>query len=104
MLEANPCSVQLAGELTQLYTILKSDGWHLVFASLAAARVIIYYCGKSQYYEARDLASAAVMASIFVVLIAASESQVPALVKQMLACKAPSTQERIALVKAMPKR
>ena len=74
MFEANPCSVYLPGQLSQLYAILKSDGWSLVFASLAAARAIILCCWKSRYYEARHLASAAIAASILVVLVAATES------------------------------
>ena len=104
MFEANPCSVQLAGALSQLYTILKSDSWHLVFASLAAARAIVFCCGKSRYYEARELASATILVSIFIFVIAAGESQVPSLVRQMIACKAPETQERIALARMPAKQ
>ncbi len=99
MFEAHHCSAHLAGEITQLYAILRSDGWSFVFALLAAARAIVYYCGKSQYSEARELASITIMASILVVFIAAGESQVPALVSQIVSCKAPETLEKIALVK-----
>lgn len=104
MFEAHPCSALWAGHFAQLYAILKSDGWHFVFASLAAARAIVYYCGKSRYPEARDLASATIMASMLVVLIAARESQVPALVTQILSCKAPETQEKIAVLQPVEGR
>ncbi len=102
MFEANPCSAYLPGELAQLYAIFKSDGWKLVFASLAAARAIVYYCGKSRYYEARQLATAAIAASILVVLVAASESRAPALVRQILACEAPDSQSRFATAEKPP--
>ncbi len=102
MLEANPCFAYLPGELEQLYAILKSGGWKVVLASLAAARAAFYYCGKSQYYEARELASAAIMASILVVLAAVSESQAPTLVRQILACEAPSTETPIATAEKPP--
>ncbi len=99
MFEAHPCSIYWPGQFAQLYAILKSDGWHFVFAFLAAARAIAYYCAKSRYLEAREVASAMIMASILVVLIVAGELQVPTLVRQILSCKAPETQEKIAVVK-----
>lgn len=102
MLEANPCSVYLPGELTQLYAILKSDGWSLVFATLTVARAAVLYCGKSQYHEVRELASAAILASMLVVLVAVSELHAPTLVRQILACKAPDTQTHIAATEMPP--
>ena len=95
MFEANPCSVYLAGEIAQLYAILKSDGWKAVFAVFGATRAIVYFCGKSPHIEARDLAAAAVMASIFALLIAVTESRAPTLVRHALACKAPDAQTRL---------
>lgn len=91
MFEANPCFTYLPGELTQIYTILTSGGWKLVFAALAGARVAAYYCGKTQYREAQELASAAIVASILVVTVAVSESRVPSVVRHILACNAPDT-------------
>ncbi len=102
MLEANPCFAYLPSELEQLYAILKSDGLKLVFASLAAARAVVYYCGKSRYYEARELASAAIMASILLVFVAVSESRAPTLVRQILACEGPSTGSPIATAEKAP--
>jgi len=102
MLEANPCFADLPGELEQLYAILKSDGFKLVLASLAAARAAVYYCGKSRYYEAQELASAAIVASILVVLVAASESRAPVLVRQILACEAPGTEPPFAVAEKAP--
>ena len=102
MFEPNPCSAYLAGEIAQLYAILKSDGWKAVFAVFGATRAIVYFCGKSPHHEARDLAAAAVMASIFAVLIAATESRAPTLVRHALACKAPDAQTRLSATEAPP--
>jgi hypothetical protein len=96
MFEPSPCSVYLAGEIAQLYAVLKSDGWKVVFAVFGATRAIVYFCGKSPHHEARNLAAAAVMASIFAVLIAVTESRAPAAVRHALACKAPETQKRLS--------
>ena len=104
MFEANPCSVYLPGQLSQLHAILKSDGWSLVFALLAAARAIILCCWKSRYYEARHLASAVIAASILVVLVAATESHAPILVRRILACKASDTPSRFAAAEPPPAR
>ena len=102
MFEANPCSVYLAGEIAQLYAILKSDGWKAVFAVFGATRAIVYFCGKSPHIEARDLASAAVMASILVLLIAVTESRAPTLVRHALACHAPDAQSRLSATEVPP--
>ncbi len=96
MFEANPCSGYLAGEIAQLYAILKSDGWKAVFAVFGATKAIVYFCNKSPHYEARDLAAAAVIASLFAVLIAVTKSRAPTLVRHALACKAPEMQSRSA--------
>ena len=102
MFEPNPCSAYLAGEIAQLYAILKSDGWKAVFAVFGATRAIVYFCGKSPHHEARDLAAAAVMASIFAVLIAATELHAPALVRHVLACKSPGAQTRLSATEVPP--
>ena len=102
MFEANPCSIYLVDQISQLYAILKSDGWKAVFAMLGATKAIVYLCNRSPHYEARDLASAAIMASILVLLIAVSELRGPALVKHALACKAPGAQPRFAATEVPP--
>jgi hypothetical protein len=102
MFEPNPCSVYLAGEIAHLYAILKSDGWKAVFAVFGATRAIVYFCGKSPHHEARDLAAAAVMASIFAVLIAVTESRAPTSVRHALACKAPDPQTRLSATEVPP--
>ena len=102
MFESNPCSVYLAGEIAQLYAILTGDGWKAVFAVFGATRAIVYFCGKSPHIEARDLASAAVMASILVLLIAVTESRAPALARHALACHAPDARSRAAAAQVSP--
>jgi hypothetical protein len=92
----------LADQISQLYAILKSDGWKAFFAMLGATRAIVYLCNRSPHYEARDLAAAAIMASILALLIAVSESRGPALVKHALACKARGAQPHIAVTEVQP--
>ncbi len=96
MVEANPCTVYIANELARLYTIITSDEWKFVMLSLGVTRIITYYCSRSKYDEARELAAAAIMFSILVVLIAATEWRAPAAVRQVFACNAPDARTRVA--------
>ena len=60
------------------------------------------FAERARIIEARDLASAAVMASILVVLIAVTESRAPTLVRHALACNAPDAQSRVAATEVPP--
>ena len=102
MFGLNPCSTYLVDELAKIYNIIASNEWKLVLFSLGGARIVIHYCNKSPYYEAREVKAAAILFSIMVILIAAAEWRAPALVRQVLACKAPETKTRFAAAQVPP--
>jgi hypothetical protein len=93
MFETNSCATLIAREIAHLYAFLSSEAGQLCFAVIATWRAIIYYCRRSRYPEASDLASAMIIAAIFAVLIAAQEAQLSGRVKQVLSCKRPKIQE-----------
>jgi hypothetical protein len=93
MLYTQPCAALWADGLTQLYAFLKSDSGELFFAALAIVKTAVYYCYRSRYLEARELAATMVLALAFTVTIIAQETQVPIAVRQILACKGPSKEE-----------
>jgi hypothetical protein len=76
MLELRLCADLLVGVLNWLRIFLQSDAGHLLFALIAITRAIqlvraiIYYCARSPYREARELASAMVVALVLGLLIA----------------------------------
>ena len=102
MIEATTCAASLPAELTQLYTILKSDDLRFIFEMLVALRTIIYFCSKSPYSEARDLAAIAIVSSVFMIVAATSGSKAPDLMRQIVACDATGPQSRIALTGNSP--
>ncbi len=97
MIESQFCAGLWAETLTKLYTFAVSDAAQVLFASIATARAIVYYCRRSPYAEARDLISVLTMAGAFAVLIAATESPFPVLVKQAVTCKSYGQQETATL-------
>jgi hypothetical protein len=101
MLDVQPCADLLAGRLTQIYTILTSDGWSLLFACLATGRAAIYYCGRSRRPEGRELAAAMTVGLVLAFLIVAGESQVPHLVKHVLYCNDRGTPGRFTVTRAV---
>jgi hypothetical protein len=93
MFETNTCATLIAREIAHLYAFLNSDAGQLCFAGIAVWRSIMYYCRRSRYPEASDLASAMIVCAILATLIAAQEAQLSVRVKQVLSCKRPGIQE-----------
>ncbi len=105
MLDTQPCATLWTGELTALYEFLKSESGELFVAALATAKTAIYYCFRSRYSEARELAVTMVLALAFTLTIVAQEAQVPIAVRQILACKSPSQEEpKLARIGLQPGR
>jgi len=84
---SQPCADLLVEALNQSLAFLKSDEGHFFFASLATARAITFYLGRSRLSQARELAAALLMAMIFAIVVAATESQTSKLMMAGLQCK-----------------
>lgn len=98
-MDIQPCATLLAVEIRQFHAFIQSDAAHLLFAALAGARVVIGYCKKSQYPEAHEIAAGLIIGSMLALVIAAEEAKVPSMVKHVFACKAPGSQEMLAVHK-----
>jgi hypothetical protein len=93
MFETNTCATLIAREIAHLYAFLNSDAGQLCFAAIATWRAILYYCRRSPYPEASDLASAMIAGAILAALIAAQEAELSGRVKLVLSCKGPKIRE-----------
>ncbi len=100
MIDTQPCAALLASDLAQLYAFVKSQSGQVFLFGLATARTLALYFGRSRYPEAQELASAILIGCLLAILIAAQAAQVPAMVRQIIACKNQEMPTRVAKRKA----
>ncbi|MGO8952770.1 MAG: hypothetical protein ACLPWS_19425 [Rhodomicrobium sp.] len=84
---SQPCADLLLEALNRSLAFLNSNEGHFFFASLATARAIAFYLGRSRLSQARELAAALLMAMIFAIVLAATESRTSKLIMAGLECK-----------------
>jgi hypothetical protein len=80
-----PCADVFITAAQQAWIFLKSDGGHIVFASLATVRAIFYYLRRSPLPEADQLANAFVAGLLVLAIIAITENKTA--IKNAFQCK-----------------
>jgi hypothetical protein len=86
MVESQSCGELVAGAVSRGYSVLKGDELAVLFAFFAAVRTAVRYCWRSKYPEAHELASVLILGVLFAACLAATELEVPVLVKQVMSC------------------